>query len=86
MKLQSFYDKLGLKYRLVYTDAKNLSLAESLRLEVQMWSVLSEKYVTVGSLSKYEDYISRRLLLKYNNNESGLQKPLAITVSFDPSF
>jgi len=74
LKLQSFYDKLGLKYRLVYTDAKNLSLAESLRLEVQMWSVLSEKYVTVGSLSKYEDYISRRLLLKYNNNnENGLK-------------
>ena len=68
-KFQSFYDTLGLKYRLVYSGADRLALAESLRLEVQMWSPLSQTYVTVGSLSKFDDYISRRLLLKYVNED-----------------
>ena len=68
-KFQSFYDTLGLKYRLVYSGADRLALAESLRLEVQMWSPLSQNYVTVGSLSKFDDYISRRLLLKYVNED-----------------
>ena len=68
-KFQSFYDTLGLKYRLVYSGADRLALAESLRLEAQMWSPLSQTYVTVGSLSKFDDYISRRLLLKYVNED-----------------
>ena len=68
-KFQSFYDTLGLKYRLVYSGADRLALAESLRLEAQMWSPLSQNYVTVGSLSKFDDYISRRLLLKYVNED-----------------
>ena len=68
-KFQSFYDTLGLKYRFVYSGADRLALAESLRLEVQMWSPLGQNYVTVGSLSKFDDYISRRLLLKYVNED-----------------
>jgi len=72
-KLRSFYDQLGLKYRLVYCGAEKLSLSESLRLEAQMWSPLSKSYVTVGSLSKFDDFISRRLLLKYIDDEKQLK-------------
>lgn len=72
-KLQTFYDHLGLKYRLVYCSAKNLSLSESLRLEAQMWSPINKSYVTVASLSKFDDFISRRLLLKYINDEKQLK-------------
>ena len=53
----------------MYSGADRLALAESLRLEAQMWSPLSQTYVTVGSLSKFDDYISRRLLLKYVNED-----------------
>jgi len=72
-KLQTFYDHLGLKYRLVYCSAKNLSLSESLRLEAQMWSPINKSYVTVASLSKFDDFISRRLLLKYIDDEKQLK-------------
>ena len=47
-KMQSFYDQLGLKYRIVYKSAEKLALAESLRLEVQMWSPLNQTYIKGG--------------------------------------
>ena len=72
-KYQAFYDDLGLDYRLVYKGASKLNLPESLRLEVQVWSPRTKEFITVGSLSKYEDYVSRRLLLKYLDKNKALR-------------
>jgi len=44
-----------------------------LRLEAQMWSPINKSYVTVASLSKFDDFISRRLLLKYIDDEKQLK-------------
>ena len=74
-KFKTFYDDLGLGYRLVYKAAKDLSLPESLRLEAQVWSEQNNCHVCVGSLSKYDDFVSQRLLIKYQDSEDEL-KPL----------
>ena len=72
-KIQAFYDDLGLRYRLVLTSADKLDIAESLRLEVQMWSPVNQDYIKVGHISKIGDYISERLLIKYKDSEEQLK-------------
>ena len=64
-KIQELYNDIGIHYRIVTIKAENLALAESHRIEIQMWSPLKNDYVCVGHLSKYGEFVSKRLHLKY---------------------
>jgi len=64
--LKRFYDHLGINYRLVSIAAEKLNLAESFRIELQMWSNSDNDYVKVAEVSKYGDYLSKRLALTYS--------------------
>ena len=66
--LKRFYDHLGINYRLVSIAAENLNLAESFRIELQMWSNSDNDYVKVAEVSKYGDYLSKRLALTYSDS------------------
>jgi len=66
--LKRFYDNFGISYRLVSMSAENLSLAESFRIELQMWSSSKNDFIKVAELSKHGDYLSKRLALKYNES------------------
>jgi len=59
------YKNLGYHFRVVLTPANKIKKAESLRMSVQMYSTHLCSYIEVGSVSFYEDYISKRLLLNY---------------------
>ena len=72
-KIKEFYDTLDLHYRIVQIKSENLSLAESLRIEIQMWSPLNNDYICVGSLSKYGEFVSKRLNLKYYDSEKQMK-------------
>ncbi|KAJ3657290.1 hypothetical protein Zmor_009106 [Zophobas morio] len=56
------YEPLGYHFKLVYVPASDLEKGESLRVSVQMLSNFLQKYVEVGSLGVYDDYLSKRLL------------------------
>lgn len=67
--IKEFYDSLGYHYRLVYLPAKELQDYESLRLSIQMYSSHSHNYLEVGSVSLCGDYLSKRLLVTYNDGK-----------------
>lgn len=62
------YESLGYHFRLVYVPANQLSRHESLRLSVEMYSNHLQSYVEVASVSICDDYISKRLLFTYKEN------------------
>lgn len=64
-----FYESLGYHFRMVYLPANEINKNESLRLSIQMFSNHLQKYVEVGYISMYEDFISKRLLFNYNENK-----------------
>lgn len=68
-EISMLYKQLGFHFRVVLIPANKLKKAESLRVSVQMFSNNLLSYVEVGSISFYQDYISKRLLFNYNVNK-----------------
>jgi len=66
--LKHIFQRLELYYNVTLISAKNLSFVESLRTEIQMFSPSLRKHVPVASVSRYEDFISRRLYLHHHSN------------------
>lgn len=60
--LIKFYKQFDLHFKVSYLSADKLSLAESARASLQMWSPYFKKYIEVANLSKFDDFISKRLL------------------------
>lgn len=61
----NLFKELDVHFRIVYVPAKELGPAESLAARIEMFSPNSQRYVEVGNLSYYGDYISKRLLFSY---------------------
>lgn len=68
-RIKCLYESLGYHYRLVYLPANEINKNESLRLSIQMYSNHLQKYVEVGYVSIYGDFISKRLLFNYVDNK-----------------
>ncbi|KAH1020534.1 hypothetical protein HUJ04_010173 [Dendroctonus ponderosae] len=66
--LLSLYKPLGYHFRVALLPANKLNIAESLRISIQMFSNHLQTYIEVGYVSFYEDFISKRLLLNWNQN------------------
>lgn len=58
---KQLYENIGLDYRIVYSPVSMLENWESLRAQVELYSVSCRNYVAVASLSLSEDFISKRL-------------------------
>lgn len=59
------YKEFGFPFRVVYMPAQSLRLYESLRASFQMYSSYLQSYVEIGHVSVCDDYISKRLLIRY---------------------
>jgi seryl-tRNA synthetase len=59
------YKELGFPFRVVYMPAGALRSYESLRGSFQMYSSSLQTYVEIGHVSVSNDYISKRLLIRY---------------------
>lgn len=75
--IAELYKSFGQHFRVVYATATDLMASESLRADIQMFSKHLNRYVTVGNLSSYNDYISKRLLFNYRD-EKQLKFPYII--------
>lgn len=64
--VKGIYDQIGLNYRITYSRATNLERGESLRANIELYSPYRRTYVNVGNISRYDDYISRRLFMYYH--------------------
>ncbi|KAJ8712750.1 hypothetical protein PYW08_008054 [Mythimna loreyi] len=67
--LKIAYTKLGYHFRLSLVSADKLSMWESLRLSVEMFSTSLQDYVEVGNVSVSGDFISKRLMFTYVENK-----------------
>lgn len=63
--LTDMYKELGFPFRVVYLPAQSLRLYESLRASFQMYSSYLQSYIEIGHVSVCDDYISKRLLIRY---------------------
>ncbi|XP_018395511.1 PREDICTED: serine--tRNA synthetase-like protein Slimp [Cyphomyrmex costatus] len=59
------YDDLCDHYRVVMRPASELQSCEEMRVSFEMWSPFMNRYIEIGHLSKYGDYLSKRLLITY---------------------
>jgi seryl-tRNA synthetase len=59
------YKELGFPFRVVYIPARSLRSYESLRASFQMYSSSLQTYIEIGHVSVSDDYISKRLLIRY---------------------
>lgn len=64
-----FYKKFNLHFQVVYTSADNLTPAESLRVNFEVYCPQHEKYFQIGHLSHFNDYLSKRLLFSYREGK-----------------
>lgn len=61
----NLFKELDIHFRIVYVPAKELGQAESLAARVEMFSPHYQRYIEVGNLIYYGDFISKRLLFSY---------------------
>ncbi|XP_016981510.1 serine--tRNA synthetase-like protein Slimp [Drosophila rhopaloa] len=57
-----FYKTLDIPFRIVYAPAKQLTPAESLRAVIEVYAPSLQRYVCVGRISNYGDFVSKRIL------------------------
>ncbi|XP_054726189.1 serine--tRNA synthetase-like protein Slimp [Anastrepha obliqua] len=65
-----FYKELGVHFRIIYADASALTNAECLRANIEMYSPAEQRYICVGRVSNYGDYVSKRIMfcIREKNN------------------
>ncbi|KAG8229948.1 hypothetical protein J437_LFUL011093 [Ladona fulva] len=61
------YENLGYHFKVSYVPPSKMSSWECLRASFQMYSLFSQSYVEVGNLSMCSDFVSKRLLMYYQN-------------------
>ncbi|CAH1640998.1 unnamed protein product [Spodoptera littoralis] len=66
--LKLAYSKLGYHFRLSLVSADKLAMWESLRVSIEMYSTSLKDYVEVGNVSLSGDFISKRLMFMYKEN------------------
>ncbi|XP_017468198.1 PREDICTED: serine--tRNA synthetase-like protein Slimp [Rhagoletis zephyria] len=57
-----FYKELRIHFRITYADASTLTNAECLRANIEMYSPAEQRYICVGRVSNYSDYVSKRIM------------------------
>lgn len=75
---KKLFTSFGLDYRIVYCPVFVLENWESLRAQVELYSVNCHDYVPVASLSLSEDYISKRLRIHWSGQDKTQQNFLNI--------
>ncbi|XP_050430394.1 uncharacterized protein LOC126839251 [Adelges cooleyi] len=63
------YDEIGLNYRIIYLPVSKLDNWECLRAQIEVYSINSQEYQPVGTLSLSDSYISKRLRMYYSGKD-----------------
>ncbi|XP_017047185.1 serine--tRNA synthetase-like protein Slimp [Drosophila ficusphila] len=58
-----FYKALSIPFRVIYAPAETLTPSESLRAVIEVFAPSLQRYVCVGRISNYGDFVSKRILL-----------------------
>lgn len=66
---EQLYNNIGFNYRIVYSPVSALENWESLRAQVELYSVSLQDYIAVASLSLSGDFISKRLRINWSSKD-----------------
>lgn len=69
---ESIFQKLGLKYRIVLLAAGDLGFSAAKCYDIEVWAPGSNQWLEASSCSRFGDFQSRRMLMRY---KEGDQKP-----------
>uniref|UniRef100_A0A182PPZ2 Aminoacyl-transfer RNA synthetases class-II family profile domain-containing protein n=1 Tax=Anopheles epiroticus TaxID=199890 RepID=A0A182PPZ2_9DIPT len=64
-----FYDQLPVGYRVVQVAAPNLRPIESMRVDIELLDGRNQRYVKVGELGYYSDFLSKRIAFIYHEGK-----------------
>lgn len=67
--IEDLYKSLDIHFRIVKVSADKLTQPESRKVCIEMFSSNLQKYIEVGHLSDYSDYMSKRLLFCYDEKK-----------------
>lgn len=65
--MHQLYESLGVHFRIIRAAAHELKSAECMCVRFEMYSPYLQRYIEVGQLSHFSDYISKRILFNYDN-------------------
>ncbi|KAL9693409.1 hypothetical protein quinque_012694 [Culex quinquefasciatus] len=65
-----FYGQFQMSYRLVRVPAHLLAPAESMRVDVQVYSPKEQDFVKVADVAYYSDFISKRIAFNYHEGKT----------------
>lgn len=60
----------------VVKKASDLDVAQSYKISIEMFAPSLQSFVEVGHLATYDDYLSKRLMLKFEENTEKKDKAL----------
>lgn len=67
--ISKFYESTGIHFRIVEIPANQLKMAECFAIRIEMYSPHFKKYIEIGNLSNYSDFISKRLSFIYEKDK-----------------
>ncbi|XP_014250540.1 serine--tRNA synthetase-like protein Slimp [Cimex lectularius] len=68
--ITEIYQSLEVPFRISYCSASNLSPSESLRADIEVYSGHYKKFKSVGHVSLYNDYFSKRSKMYYSKGNT----------------
>lgn len=73
--LKTIFQAFNQHYQIVLYPPDMLNASESFKMGVEMYSPSKNKYIEVGNLSYHGDFISKRLLFNYKNQNKSVEFP-----------
>ncbi len=66
---EEFIESLGIPYRTVINCAGDLGLGQVKKYDIELWVPLEKTYREIGSTSYFHDFQTRRLNIRYRNDD-----------------
>jgi seryl-tRNA synthetase len=71
--MEEFIESLGLPYRRVINSSGDLGLGQVKKYDIELWVPLEEKYREIGSASYFHDFQTRRLNIRYKDENDKMR-------------
>lgn len=70
---EEFIEKLGIPYRTVVNCGGDLGLGQVKKFDIELWVPLEKKYREISSASYFHDFQTRRLNIRYRDDDGKLK-------------
>lgn len=82
---EEFIESLGIPYHTVVNCGGDLGLGQVKKYDIELWVPKEEKYREIGSASYFNDFQTRRLNIRYRDEEGKLQYTHSLNATAIPT-